>query len=113
MEEQIITMKSDFFKALAHPTRVRILERLATSERELCVCDLIEDLGIEQSNLSQHLTILRKQNLISSTKVGLKVMCRIKYPEVLIILEKVQEILVQQFKEGEALMRHFTEHKEK
>ena len=112
MEEQIMTMKSDFFKALAHPTRVRILERLATSERELCVCDLIEDLGIEQSNLSQHLTILRKQNLILSTKVGLKVMCRIKYPEVLIILEKVQEILVQQFKEGEALMRHFTEHKE-
>ena len=112
MEDQIITMKSDFFKALAHPTRIRILERLATSEKALCVCELIEDLGIEQSNLSQHLTVLRKQNLISSTKVGLKVMCRIKYPEVSEILAKVQEILIQQFREGEALMKHFTEHKE-
>ncbi len=111
MEEQITAMKSDFFKALAHPTRVRILERLAKSEEEVCVCELIEDLGIEQSNLSQHLTIMRKQNLISSTKVGLKVMCRIKYPEVLIILEMVQEILAQQFREGEALMRHFSERK--
>jgi len=106
MEEQIISMKSDFFKALAHPTRVRILERLAKSEEDVCVCELIEDFGIEQSNLSQHLSILRKQHLIESTKVGLKVMYRVKYPEVLTILEKVQEILAQQFREGEALMKH-------
>ena len=109
MEEQIISMKSDFFKALAHPTRVRILERLIKNEEEVCVCDLIEDLGIEQSNLSQHLSILRKQQLIISTKVGLKVMYRVKYPEVLTILESVQQILAQQFREGEALMRHLNE----
>lgn len=106
MEDQIISMKSDFFKALAHPTRVRILERLIKNEEEVCVCQLIEDLGIEQSNLSQHLSILRKQHLIVSNKVGLKVMYRVKYPEVLTILEGVQEILAQQFREGEALMRH-------
>lgn len=109
MEEQIIAMKSDFFKALAHPTRVRILERLVKSEEEVCVCQLIDDLGIEQSNLSQHLSILRKQQLIVSTKVGLKVMYRIKYPEVLTILQGVQEILAQQFREGEALMRHLND----
>ncbi|GAB6156357.1 metalloregulator ArsR/SmtB family transcription factor [Desulfosporosinus burensis] len=109
MKEQIISMKSDFFKALAHPTRVRILEQLAKRNDEVCVCELIDDLGIEQSNLSQHLSILRKQQIIVSTKVGLKVMYRIKYPEVLIILDKVQEILAQQFREGEALMRHLAE----
>lgn len=109
MEEQIISMKSDFFKALAHPTRVRILERLIKNEEEVCVCQLIEDLGIEQSNLSQHLSILRKQQLIVSTKVGLKVMYRVKYPEVLTILEGVQQILAQQFREGEALMRHLND----
>ena len=106
MKGQIISMKSDFFKALAHPTRLRILERLVKNEEDVCVCELIEDLGIEQSNLSQHLSILRKQHLIVSIKVGLKVMYRVKYPEVLIILEGVQEILAQQFREGEALMRH-------
>lgn len=106
VEEQIVSMKSDFFRALAHPTRVRIIERLAKSGEEVCVCELIEDLGIEQSNLSQHLSILRKQQIITSTKVGLKVMYCVKYPEVLTILEKVQKILAQQFQEGEALMRH-------
>jgi len=109
VEDKIISMKSDFFKALAHPTRVRILERLAKNEEEVCVCELIEDLGIEQSNLSQHLSILRKQQLIVSTKVGLKVMYRVKYPEVLTILENVQRILAQQFREGEALMRHLND----
>ena len=109
VEEQIIAMKSDLFKALAHPTRVRILERLAKNGEEVCVCELIEDLGVEQSNLSQHLSILRKQQLISSTKVGLKVMYRIKYPEVLAILEDVQKILARQFREGEALMRHLAD----
>ncbi|HZK85681.1 MAG TPA: metalloregulator ArsR/SmtB family transcription factor [Desulfosporosinus sp.] len=109
MEEQIVSMKSDFFKALAHPTRVRILERLAKNGEEVCVCDLIEDLGVEQSNLSQHLSILRKQQIISSTKVGLRVMYRIKFPEVLTILGNVQKILAQQFKEGEALMRHLAD----
>ncbi|MDR3601244.1 MAG: metalloregulator ArsR/SmtB family transcription factor [Desulfosporosinus sp.] len=109
MEEQIVAMKSDFFKALAHPTRVRILERLARNGEEVCVCELIEDLGVEQSNLSQHLSILRKQHIITSTKVGLKVMYRIKYPEVLTIMEKVQKILAQQFQEGEALMRHLAD----
>ncbi|KUO73781.1 MAG: ArsR family transcriptional regulator [Desulfosporosinus sp. BRH_c37] len=109
MEERIVSMKSDLFKALAHPTRVRILERLVENDKEVCVCELIEDLGVEQSNLSQHLSILRKQQIITSTKVGLKIMYRIKYPEVLTILEKVQKILAQQFREGEALMRHLAD----
>ncbi|OLN33048.1 ArsR/SmtB family transcription factor [Desulfosporosinus metallidurans] len=109
MEERIVSMKSDLFKALAHPTRVRILERLVENDKEVCVCELIEDLGVEQSNLSQHLSILRKQQIITSTKVGLKIMYRIKYPEVLTILEKVQKILAQQFQEGEALMRHLAD----
>jgi len=108
VEEQIVSLKSDFFKALAHPTRVRILERLAKNDEQICVCELIEDLGVEQSNLSQHLSILRKQQIITSTKVGLKVMYRLKYPEVLTILDNVQKILVQQFQEAEALMKRLS-----
>ena len=109
MEDQIVAMKSDFFKALAHPTRVRILQRLAKNDEEVCVCELIAELGVEQSNLSQHLSILRKQQIITSTKVGLKVMYRVRYPEVMTILENVQKILVQQLQEGEALMKRIAD----
>lgn len=103
MHNQILELKSNFFKALAHPTRVRILELLAQGE-ETCVCEIIEDLGLEQSNVSQHLAILRKQNIIVSNKAGSKVLYRIKHPEVLEILGLAQEILAEQLKESQALM---------
>jgi len=106
VEEQIISMKSDFFKALAHPTRVAILERLGNEQ--VCVCHIIEDLGLEQSNVSQHLAILRKQNIITSTKVGLQVHYRIKYPEVLGILKTVEGILTQQLQDSHALIKHLS-----
>lgn len=105
MQHQIVLMKSEFFKALAHPTRVRILELLAQGE-ETCVCEIIEDLGLEQSNVSQHLAILRKQNIITSNKVGPKVLYRLKYPEVLELLKLAQEILARELEESQALIRH-------
>ncbi|HVJ47615.1 metalloregulator ArsR/SmtB family transcription factor [Desulfitobacterium sp.] len=104
MEEIITSIKSNFFKAIAHPTRVAILERLA--DQEVCVCEIIADLGLEQSNVSQHLAILRKQNIITSTKVGLQVHYRIKYPEVLEILKMVESIMTQQLEETQAAIRH-------
>jgi len=104
VEEIITSIKSNFFKAIAHPTRVAILERLA--DQEVCVCEIIADLGLEQSNVSQHLAILRKQNIITSTKVGLQVHYRIKYPEVLEILKMVESIMTQQLEETQAAIRH-------
>lgn len=108
MQNQILEMKSNFFKALAHPTRVRILELLAQGG-ETCVCEIIEDLGLEQSNVSQHLAILRKQNIIISNKVGPKVLYRIKHREVLEVLKLVQEILTEQLKESQALMNQLAQ----
>ena len=58
MPDQLRQFKADIFQALAHPTRIAILEFL--SEGELSAGALIEKLGIEQSNASQHLAILRE-----------------------------------------------------
>ncbi len=107
MKGEIVALETEFFKALAHPTRLRILEKLAFGE--VCVCEFIEQLDLEQSNISQHLAILRKQNIITSTKVGLKVMYRIKYPEVLNVLSLVREVLAKQLKESEELIKHLTD----
>jgi len=106
VEVQIVSMKERFFKGFSTPYSDRYPRTIG---EEVFVCELIEDLGVEQSNISQHLSILRKQQIITSTKVGSKVLYRVKYPEVLTILEKVQKILAQQFQEGEALMRHLAD----
>ena len=97
MDERLFSMEAEFFKALAHPTRVRILKHLRDAER--CVCEFTEDLDVEQSNMSQHLAILRKQGIVSFRKDGLKVIYKINYPETFEILDLVEKILVAQVNE--------------
>ncbi|MHB9094154.1 MAG: ArsR/SmtB family transcription factor [Eubacteriales bacterium] len=94
IDERLFSMESEFFKALAHPTRIRILKLLR--EKERCVCEFTEDLGIEQSNMSQHLAILRKQDIVSCRKDGIKVIYKVNCPRIFDILDIVEEILVSQ-----------------
>jgi len=57
------------FKALADPTRLRILGLLMGGE--VCVCDIHDTLGIPQPKASRHLSYLRKSGLVSGRKQGL------------------------------------------
>ncbi len=57
------------FKALADPTRVAIVNRLAAAE-EVCVCDLTETFELSQPTISHHLKILREAGLVESTRRG-------------------------------------------
>ncbi len=59
---------ADLLKALADPNRLRILHLLGT--QTLCVCDLEDVLGLEQSNLSRHLAKLKHAGLVTSSKKG-------------------------------------------
>lgn len=61
-----LTMKANAFKALAHPSRIFILERLM--EREYCVSELTEMLGVEMPTVSKHLSVLKNVGIISSRK---------------------------------------------
>lgn len=63
-------------KALAHPSRLRIIESL--HEGEKCVCDLRDLTGSDLSTVSKHLAILRSANLVSSQKRGLRVFYRLR-----------------------------------
>ncbi|PKM46357.1 MAG: ArsR family transcriptional regulator [Firmicutes bacterium HGW-Firmicutes-8] len=94
MDERLFSMEAEFFKALAHPTRVRILKHLREGEK--CVCEFTADLDMEQSNTSQHLAILRKQDIVSYRKEGLKVIYKVNYPQVFEILDMVEDVLVSQ-----------------
>ena len=57
------------FKALADPTRVAIVNRLAAAE-EICVCDLNAAFQLSQPTISHHLRILREAGLVDSTRRG-------------------------------------------
>jgi len=65
---------------------------------ERCVCELIAALGLEQSNVSQHLGILRKAGLVACRKDGLRVMYRLTDPRVIEVTDLVRAMLVARAK---------------
>jgi ArsR family transcriptional regulator len=61
-------VKAEFFKTLSHPVRIRVLELL--SERGHSVGELLEETGVESSNLSHQLAVLRKAGLVTARREG-------------------------------------------
>jgi len=72
------TFKARFFKALAHPTRIRILEILTHGGRT--VYELQEALTLEQATVSQQLAVLRNQGIVNADKEGLAVRYSLRDP---------------------------------
>lgn len=65
-------------KALAHPTRLFIVDELAVGER--CVCELTEMIGADISTVSKHLSVLKQAGLVADEKRGLMVYYRLNTP---------------------------------
>ena len=68
LEENIVYDLAELFKTIGDPTRIKILYTL--SKRELCVCDLSEQLGMSLSAISHQLRILRTNKLVKFRKEG-------------------------------------------
>lgn len=77
-------------KAVAHPIRLRIIELLRGGE--MCVGDIFVALGIKQSITSQHLNMMRDKQILTCRKDGAKVYYRIQNPNVIKLLQCMQEI---------------------
>ncbi len=80
-------------KAMAHPIRWKIL--CALGDRELTVRELIELVGTTQSNVSQHIEILRTKNILLSRRDGNKVFCRVKNKELQQLINNMRGVLCQ------------------
>lgn len=63
-------------KALAHPTRLLMLDAL--QQREMCVCELTELVGADQSTVSKHLAVLRQAGIVEDRREGMMTFYRIK-----------------------------------
>ena len=83
--------KAEFFRTLGHPARIRILELL--SERDHAVHELLEQIDIEPSNLSQQLAVLRRPGLVASHRHGNEVVYSVSVPEVRDLLLAARRIL--------------------
>jgi DNA-binding transcriptional ArsR family regulator len=87
---QLQTFKAEFFKALAHPLRIRLLELLVTGERS--VLELQRALAVEQPAVSQQLAVLRAKHIVRARKEGTTVRYAVGDPEIGALLEVARRI---------------------
>ena len=72
--------KAELFRTLGHPVRIRILELL--SERDHAVHELLDEIAVEPSSLSQQLAVLRRASMVVSRREGSEVLYSVSVPQV-------------------------------
>ena len=102
-QRPLYEVKANLFKGLAHPSRIRILEMLSNAS-EMSVADLQDDLGLEASNLSQHLAVLRRHRLVVSERRGSHVFYALTDPAVADLLTAARTLLLGVLQNDQALL---------
>lgn len=95
-------LKADFFKSLGHPVRVRVLEML--SEGETSVAEILADVGVEASNLSQQLAVLRRSGVVTSRREASTVYYSLTSTEVAELLAVARKLLTSVLSGQEGLL---------
>jgi DNA-binding transcriptional ArsR family regulator len=84
-------LKAEFFKTLGHPMRIRVLEMLSQQERS--VGEMLVELGVEPSHLSQQLAVLRRSGLVTTRREASTVFYSLTSPQVAELLAVARRIL--------------------
>jgi ArsR family transcriptional regulator len=90
-EKKKFEARARVIKAMAHPTRLYIIDVLSRGER--CVCELRDGVGADLSTVSKHLAVLREAGLIADEKRGQQVWYRLRVPCVLNFFGCVESVL--------------------
>ena len=103
MLDSMRRFKAGIFQALAHPTRVAIVEFL--SHGEMSVGRLCEKVGVEQANVSQHLAVLRNKHIVETRKEGNQIFYRLRDPLLGEVLAKLREYFLAHITEAMEVLR--------
>ncbi len=86
-------LRANVVKALAHPTRLFIVDELSRQER--CVCELTEMIGADTSTVSKHLTILKHAGIVKDEKRGTQVFYQLRCPCILNFFGCIEGVIQQ------------------
>ena len=102
MQDALRQFKANIFQALAHPTRIAIVEMLRDGELPAGV--LIERLGVEQANASQHLAVLRTKQVVVNRKEGNQVFYSVRDPLLIEVLDILRRYFHAHLSESLAML---------
>ena len=103
MQDALRRFKADFFQAMAHPTRIAIVEQLR--DGELSAGEIIERLGMEQANVSQHLAVLRTKQIVVNRKAGNQVFYSVRDPLIIQVLDVMKRYFQKHLNESLAILK--------
>jgi ArsR family transcriptional regulator len=103
MPDTLRQFKANIFQALAHPTRIAIVEVLR--DGELPAGAIIERLGLEQANASQHLAILRTRQILTSRKEGNQVFYSVRDPLLIEVLDIMRRYFQSHVEEAMSMLK--------
>ncbi len=95
--------KTEIFQALAHPSRIAIVECLRDGETS--VGQLCEKVGIEQANASQHLAVLRTKHIVETRKKGNQIFYRLRSPLFGDMLELMRQYFFDHMNEAMQMLK--------
>jgi DNA-binding transcriptional ArsR family regulator len=101
---ELQTLKAEFFRALAHPIRIRLLEMLVTKE-DCSVQDLQRQLGIDQPIVSQQLARLRANGIVAAKKSGSTTRYSVNDPLMKDLLQIAKQILNRRLSGVQSMLR--------
>lgn len=102
MSDALRQFKAQVFQALAHPTRIAVLDALRSGE--LSAGQLGEQVQVEQANLSQHLAVLRAKQVVAARKAGNQVFYSLRDPILLQVLDLLRDYFHAHLHETIALL---------
>ncbi len=103
LNSNLIDLESSYLKAIAQPTRLRILYFLKDGEK--CACEIIPRMKEDQSNVSRHLTHMRDMGILESRREGASIYYRIKDKRIFNLLSLVDEMVKAGIKEKVQLIK--------
>jgi len=106
MNQAVHLFKAEFFKTLAHPARLAILDHLRTGEKS--VNELQGLLDADQSTISQQLARLRNGNLVDTRKEGITVYYSVRDPMIFQLMDVAREIFNRQLISHQALLQQLS-----
>ncbi|MCZ7361838.1 MAG: metalloregulator ArsR/SmtB family transcription factor [Candidatus Methanoperedens sp.] len=103
MDKKIFEMHAEICKVFTNPKRLEIISLLRDGEKT--VNELTELAGVPQANVSQHLTVLRQNNVVTTRRNGANIHYKIANPKILQACDLMREVLLEKLSENKKLAR--------
>ena len=106
LDKRIFELHAKVCKALSHSKRLEIID-LLRDEKEMGVSEMAERIGITKANVSQHLSLMRQQNIVKTRRYGVAILYSLANPKILLAYDALRKALKEQLEVDGKLLGKF------